>query len=130
MDFRQGFITFNDVVPDSSFSFSASYQFIPLDLEQEYRLWEKSDEAGKAGSNRRVSSQISQRIRSSGSITRGVMSGTGRDASVESGLRLEVEGEITDSIHVRAVLTDEDSPLLPEGTTSRLYQFDQVFIAF
>jgi hypothetical protein len=130
VDFRQGFITFNEVGPDSSFSFSASYQFIPLDLEQEYRLWEKSDEAGKAGSNRRVSSQISQRIRSSGSITRGVMSGTGRDASVESGLRLEVEGEITDSIHVRAVLTDEDSPLLPEGTTSRLDQFDQVFIAF
>ncbi len=63
-----------------------------------------------------------------GSITRGVLAGNNRDAIIESGLRLQLEGKVTEDIRVQAVLTDESTPILPEGTTQRLSELDRVYI--
>ena len=68
------------------------------------------------------------RLQRSGSISRGIVGGTQRDARLESGLRLDLEGELTDEVFVRATLTDEDTPIQPDGTTQRLSEFDRVFI--
>jgi hypothetical protein len=66
-------------------------------------------------------------IERSGSISRGVVGGTQRDVSVESGLRLQLQGEVADSVFVQALLTDENTPIQPRGTTQRLRNFDRVF---
>ena len=66
-------------------------------------------------------------IERSGSISRGVVGGTQRDVSVESGLRLQLQGEVADSVFVQALLTDENTPIQPQGTTQRLRNFDRVF---
>ncbi|PEN09385.1 hypothetical protein CRI93_01275 [Longimonas halophila] len=68
------------------------------------------------------------RLQRSGSISRGIVGGTQRDARLESGLRLDLEGDLTDEVSVRATLTDEDTPIQPDGTTQRLSEFDRVFI--
>lgn len=68
------------------------------------------------------------RLQRSGSISRGIVGGTQRDARLESGLRLDLEGNLTDDVFVRATLTDEDTPIQPDGTTQRLSEFDRVFI--
>ena len=67
-------------------------------------------------------------LRRSGSITRGVLTGNNRDATIESGLRLQMSGQLSPNIHLRAALTDENTPILPEGTTQRLSELDRVFI--
>lgn len=67
-------------------------------------------------------------IQRSGSISRGVVGGTQRDVRVESGLRMQLQGEVADSVFVRALLTDENTPIQPEGTTQRLQNFDRVFL--
>ena len=67
-------------------------------------------------------------LRRSGSITRGILAGNNRDATVESGLRLQLSGEVVEGVTVRAVLSDKNTPILPEGTTQRLNEFDKVFI--
>ncbi|MCY4232702.1 MAG: hypothetical protein OXE59_03020 [Bacteroidetes bacterium] len=67
-------------------------------------------------------------LRRSGSITRGIIAGNNRDARIESGLRLQMSGELSPGIQVRAALTDENTPILPEGTTQRLSELDRVFI--
>lgn len=67
-------------------------------------------------------------LQRSGSISRGVVGGTRRDVNVESGLRLQLQGEVADSVFVRALLTDENTPIQPEGTTQRLQDFDRVFL--
>jgi len=41
---------------------------------------------------------------------------------------MQLSGEIVDGVTVRAVLTDANTPILPEGTTQRLDEFDKVFI--
>ncbi|CAN5580180.1 hypothetical protein BH23BAC4_BH23BAC4_06510 [soil metagenome] len=63
-----------------------------------------------------------------GSITRGVIAGSNRDVSLESGLRLELSGEVAAGVNVQAVLTDENTPIQPEGTTQRLSEFDRVYV--
>ncbi|MEK6649846.1 MAG: hypothetical protein AABY75_02625, partial [Bacteroidota bacterium] len=54
--------------------------------------------------------------------------GTNRDASLTSGLRLQLSGELASDVNVVAALTDENSPLQPEGSTQTLREVDRVFI--
>lgn len=68
-------------------------------------------------------------LKRSGSITRGVITGNRRDVSVESGLRMQLSGEVADGVHVQAMLTDENTPIQPEGVTRRLNEFDRVSIS-
>jgi hypothetical protein len=63
-----------------------------------------------------------------GAIRRGIIAGNRRDVSLESGLRLELEGEVADGVTLQAVLTDENTPIQPEGTTQRLNDLDRVYI--
>ena len=67
-------------------------------------------------------------IRTRGSITRGVVAGSNRDVSVTSGLRLSLEGAVAPGVALRAALTDEDTPILPEGTTQQLSDLDRVYV--
>jgi len=68
-------------------------------------------------------------IRTTGSITRGVVAGTDRDASITSALRLELAGEVAPGVRLTGSLTDQNTPVLPEGTTTRLSDLDRVFVA-
>ncbi len=68
------------------------------------------------------------RLRRRGAISRGIVAGNRRDVSIESGLRMELSGEIADGVEVQAVLTDENTPIQPEGTTQRLSDFDRVYV--
>ncbi|WP_314009222.1 hypothetical protein [Rubrivirga sp. S365] len=67
-------------------------------------------------------------IRTRGSITRGVVAGSNRDVSVTSGLRLALDGDVAPGVALRAALTDEDTPILPEGTTQQLSDLDRVYV--
>ena len=63
-----------------------------------------------------------------GSITRGITTGNRRDVSLESGLRLELTGEVAEGVQLQAVLTDENTPIQPDGSTQRLSELDRVYI--
>ncbi|MEM6287140.1 MAG: hypothetical protein AAF845_08275 [Bacteroidota bacterium] len=67
-------------------------------------------------------------ITTTGSITRGVVAGNNRDVSVTSGLRLSLAGEVAPGVTLRAALTDENTPILPEGSTQQLSDLDRVFV--
>jgi hypothetical protein len=69
-----------------------------------------------------------ERLNRSGSITRGVVTGSNRDAVVQSALRIRLHGEIADGVEVEAVLTDEQAPVVPDGNTQRLMELDRVYI--
>jgi hypothetical protein len=67
-------------------------------------------------------------LQRSGTIVRGLSVGTNRDASLTSGLRLQLSGRLAEDVNVVAALSDENSPLQPEGTTQTLREVDRVFI--
>lgn len=67
-------------------------------------------------------------IQKSGAIIRGFTIGTNRDFTLNSGLRLQLNGKISDDIELTAALTDENTPIQPEGNTETLQELDKVFI--
>ncbi|MCK5572056.1 MAG: hypothetical protein KAJ12_04820, partial [Bacteroidetes bacterium] len=67
-------------------------------------------------------------LQKSGSIVRGFTVGSNRDLSLNSGLRLQFAGRIASDIEVAAALTDESTPIQPEGTTQALQEFDNVYV--
>ncbi len=67
-------------------------------------------------------------MQKSGTIVRGFTVGTTKDFSLSSGLRLQLSGKISEDIEIVAALTDENTPIQPEGNTERLEELDKVFI--
>lgn len=128
VDWSRGLVSFKRLFPDdSTWVLTARYEYIPMPAGRVRTAWEPLP-SGIPEAPTRVGRQTSPSLVQSGSITRGVVAGSGRDAQVESALRFEITGEIAPGVEVTASLTDEDTPILPQGTTRRLDQLDRVFI--
>ena len=67
-------------------------------------------------------------LRQSGSVVRGINFGTDRGLTLQSGLRLQLSGKVADRVNVMASLTDQNTPLQPEGNTQTLQEIDKVFV--
>lgn len=64
----------------------------------------------------------------SGSIVRGIEIGSNQDLTLNSGLNLQLSGKITPDVELVAALTDESTPIQPEGNTQTLREVDKVFV--
>ncbi len=137
IDYRFGLLSV-DIDSADADTVTVRFQALPLTFEDVYRL----DVDPAAPDSARIGAYAGQRrdppegldpfggsrLRRRGSITRGVIAGNRQDATIESGLRMELSGEVVEGVELRAVLTDENTPILPEGTTQRLSEIDRVFI--
>lgn len=137
--YSKGYFTLSDSLPYSIFdTLIVRYNTLRLSLKKEYKrrtLTIKYDD--KFGDTVRVLSATSgftpetifgSGIQKSGTLVRGFTVGTTKDFSLNSGLRLELSGKISDDIEIVAALTDENTPIQPEGNTERLEELDKVFI--
>ncbi|MDE2770796.1 MAG: hypothetical protein OXI44_06435 [Bacteroidota bacterium] len=130
LDIRFGRLWIPSLAPSDTAT--AVYQFWDLGLPDRYtRVLESPIEPDSSIVEEPANPRITQaplQLRRSGSITRGILAGNNRDATIESGLRLQMSGALAPDINLRAALTDENTPILPEGTTQRLSELDRVFI--
>ena len=69
-----------------------------------------------------------KQLKKNGTIIRGITVGTNSGAQLKSGLRLELSGKLSENVEIVAALTDQNSPIQPEGVTERLNEIDKVFI--
>jgi len=67
-------------------------------------------------------------LRVAGSKTFAVSLGSERDFSLEQSLRVNISGQVSPDVEVVALLSDQSSPLQPEGDTQTLEEIDKVLV--
>ncbi|MBD3367299.1 MAG: hypothetical protein GF405_03855 [Candidatus Eisenbacteria bacterium] len=67
-------------------------------------------------------------LRVDGSKTFGITVGSNRDPTLEQSLRINAVGRIAGDVSVRAYLSDQNTPLRPEGDTEELRALDEVLV--
>lgn len=119
---------------------SVEYSPPPVQFDRFMRLREFEEITDTADQDTPDSESIRRQIRTSedlfgdsdlsqsGSLTRGFTVGNRQDLSLDSGLRLDLSGNITDDISILASLTDRSTPIQPDGTTQNIREFDRVYI--
>jgi len=119
-----------------------TYRILPLSLPRQLALFHLAKPAAQdsaAPVSRIVASAQPDNLASSrdgfganlsksGSLTRGVSLGTDQGLKVDSGLRLQISGKLSDKTEVVAALTDQNTPIQPEGNTQTLNEIDKVFV--
>ena len=71
-----------------------------------------------------------EKIQKTGSISRGISFGNRQDVFVNSSLNLQMEGQLTENVNLRAIITDRTVPFQPEGNTQQIQDFDNILIQF
>ena len=138
LDLIKGIFQFR-TAPDSGSIIEISYWYIPLDLKTNYQLWYRSDSTlnkrkttvykkKREERKKRSDDFYSDNLKRSGSIFRGIEIGTNSGMRLQSGLRLQVSGKIMEGVDLTASLTDQNSPIQPEGNTQTLQEIDKIFI--
>lgn len=125
--------------PFRSDSVQITYRVLPLNLSQPYYRKDTTlmtpdvtgtvnpfiyDTPPETGGGAGSFSQLSK----TGSISRGVSLGNNQNLGVNSNLNMQLAGNVTEDIQVRAAISDENIPVQPDGNTQTLQDFDQVFI--
>ncbi len=123
--------------PDTA-NVAISYLYLPFELEEPYRHavleslaalppW-LSGEAQLVPAEPEAAPAVPSGLNVSGAKTFGIKMGTDRDPSLEQSLRLNMSGRITRDVSVNAYLSDQNTPLVPEGDTEELRALDRVLI--
>ncbi len=145
INYRTGAIRFDSlalarIASDTTFDkrLTVSYSYLPFRFQDSYykrTLVAIKDSTGRdsirvsrPAASFSVDDIFGRNLQKSGSIVRGFTVGSNRDLSLNSGLRLQLAGKIASDLEVVAALTDESTPIQPEGTTQTLQEFDKVFV--
>lgn len=144
MDYTAGTIRFKKTGiffsgrKDSAFTIRISYRNFPFDIPTEYSMHTtivRYDTTSKKNvtyieqsAPLSPSELFGGGIQKSGSIVRGFTIGSNQDLTLNSGFRMQLAGNLTNDVEVTAALTDESSPIQPEGNTKTLQEFDKVFV--
>lgn len=110
----------------------AAYRFLDLDLPSAWSLVREGPApdtlrlAPPAPATRAL--PAGARIQVGGSKTFALEFGNRQDVSLTQSLDLTLRGQLAPEMEVRAVLTDRNLPIQPEGTTAELSELDKVFI--
>ena len=117
---------------------TVSYHYLPLRLKHSYSLRslvfkkENSEQGGRpiavTQSENVFTNMFGPELSKSGSLTRGFTIGSNQDLTLSSGFRLQLSGKLSDEIDIIAALTDENTPIQPQGNTQTLQEIDNVFV--
>jgi len=136
MEYTQGRIKFLKILTTGQ-QLRIYYRFLPLQIQRNYfhrelLIYQPPDSGKpikrKLPLTKRRAAESASSLKQNGSIVRGISIGTNQELKLESGLRMQISGKIADKLEVVAALTDQNTPIQPEGNTQTLQEIDKVFI--
>jgi len=71
---------------------------------------------------------VQDQIYTNGSVSRGISSGNNQGLLINSDLNLQLQGNLGKGVKLTAAVSDNNSPLQPDGTTLQIQDFDRVFV--
>lgn len=74
------------------------------------------------------SNPTQDQIFTNGSVSRGISSGNNQGFLINSDLNLQLQGDLGKGVRLTAAVSDNNSPLQPDGTTLQIQDFDRVFV--
>lgn len=131
INYGRGEIRFSSLIPLGEI-IRVEYQRLSLTLKPRYfhRELVRGDlsppKPNKIVDDPSLPSPLSLQLRGSKSLR--VSMGTDRDLAFNQSLRLNITGQLTPDVTVMAILTDENLPLQPSGTTQNLSALDRLLI--
>ncbi|MGC8595160.1 MAG: hypothetical protein ACP5MI_06100 [Candidatus Kryptoniota bacterium] len=144
INYTRGFVSFKNhcksafAATDTPYIVSVTYRSFPYNIPAEYSshiVVVKYDSARNKNISLVEESKpvniddfFGTDIKKNGSIVRGFTIGSNRDLTLNSGFRMNLSGKLTNDIEVNAALTDESTPIQPEGNTRTLNEFDKVYV--
>ncbi len=140
IDYRAGTLRFlKDYPPDATIQIS--YRVLPFAIKKGYKrdLFRQDQPLEQPPSQveleprtdltqQRPSESALPPVQVTGSQTFGISVGSKRALSQERALRISVDGKVSENIKVTALLSDQDLPIQPEGTTENIQDIDQKLI--
>jgi hypothetical protein len=125
-------------VPDTA-SVTISYLFLPLDIGAGVFRHAVLESLASTPAPFHVDAELvdvrpgrrdapTSGLRVGGAKTFGITVGSDRDPSLEQSLRLNISGRVTRDVAVNAYLSDQNTPLVPEGDTEELRALDKVLV--
>jgi hypothetical protein len=143
LDGRHGRIVFSpDLIAHTesavTYRVTVSYRALPFTFPAYFRkrtLVLRHDTAGGDSVQIATPSQpmnmesiFGSELEKSGYIGRGFTLGSNRDLSINSGFRLQMSGKLAENVTITGALTDENTPIQPEGNTRTIQELDRVYI--
>ncbi len=126
------------IAGDSARTLTVVYRYLPIQFRESYsrrQLVAVQDSArrdtlrfSKPSTLFDIDDIFGRDLHKSGSIVRGFTLGSNQDLSLSSGFRMQLAGKLAPDVEVAASLTDENTPIQPEGTTQTLQEFDKVYV--
>jgi hypothetical protein len=132
---RKGTIFFYETLKEDEVV-SVSYSFFPFNIEEEYKRRNIGPflEGESVVTKERPPVESGEEYEESNIILGGAKTfsigvNSSGDFSFDQSLKINIRGEITEGLSISGVLSDENTPLEPEGTTQSLEELDRIYVS-
>ena len=129
LDFQTELRKFKDSISEKIYPFVLSNKYSKLNSEI---IIDNTDNLNKlyklSKSNLPKKYNNFSNIITNGSISRGVTVGSNQNSVLNSELDLQISGELSNNIKIKASIQDSNIPLQNDGYSQQIDEFDQIFI--
>lgn len=133
MFYKEGKITILKRYPTDT-EIIITFKVFPKDLKYSFCRFQKQKTSNKKDyrptrtTHKESEYSSSSNLNISGSKSFAISVGNQVDMDFDQSLYLQIDGELSEKIFIKAQLSDNNSPIAPEGTTKKISELDKMFI--